>query len=207
MTANKRSKNLWSRFARESKRTERRILIRWIRFARRHRQSNWLPVALFAILFMDGFVFVIPSTLLLVGAVTISPKRWLFFAAIFVVAVGLNNTVTYYIGRLIPLDEILYWVHAASIESFWNSAKEAIREYGKYASFVGGLAGLPTQMIMMVIGAADRQGTDELVLKTSMEVALFYGCIGHAIKVLVICGATRYGWVKLERKIGGSAEI
>lgn len=197
-----RKKEFWSRISRELRRAERRVLVGWVRFAKQHRHSNRLPFVLFLLMFIDGFVLIIPSMLIMVAATTISPKRWWFFSFIFVVAVTLNNLLTYYIGRSIPVDQIIYWLKFASVEELWFSAKEAIQSYGKYATFLGALIGLPTQVITMIVGAADRQvGVLGAPIHTSMEAALGYGALGHALKIFVLCGLVRYGWVRLERKI------
>lgn len=192
--------------ARSLKHAEKKILIGWIRFARRHRESNRLPVFLFLLLFFDAFVMVIPSMVLTAAAVTISPRRWLMYAAIFVTAVICNNTVSYFLGRLFPVEQILAVVDWMGLGQLWFAAEEAILSYGKFATLPGGLLGLPTQLITMIIGVADSQAYySGRAMSASLEEALFYGAIGHGIKMIVICGLVRYGWIKLERKYGGAS--
>ena len=144
---------------------------------------------------------VIPSMVLTAAAVTITPRRWWLFAITFTAATACNNYVTYWMGRLVPDQQILNFVMYVGIEDLWFAAETAIREYGKFANLPGGLLGLPTQLVTMIIGIADSQAmfmNDGI--KASIGPAIFYGVIGHGIKMFVICGLVRYGWVKLERK-------
>src|SRR5690606_28713751 len=105
------------------------IFISWLRFSRRHRHSRRLPIIYFLLLYLDGFVMVIPSTLCMVTCITISPARWLFFSLIFPVAATLNNATTYLLGTLVPYDTLVSVIHFFSLELFWQQASEAIHKY------------------------------------------------------------------------------
>jgi membrane protein YqaA with SNARE-associated domain len=143
------------KFSRVLKRTERKVLIAWIRFAKKHRQSSRLPALLFLLLFMDGFVMVIPSLVCLVAAVTISPSRWLLFGSLATIAATLNNISTYFLGRVLPSGTLEHLVNYVGLSSMWNEAQLSIHKYGPFSSFVGALLGLPTQMITALVGISD----------------------------------------------------
>jgi membrane protein YqaA with SNARE-associated domain len=183
------------------KRAERRVMVGWIRFAQKHRESQILPFALFALLFMDGFLVVIPSMICLVAAVMISPQRWILFAFIFALATAANNSATYVLGRVIPQETLFAFVDSVGLEPLWDSARVAIKHYGSYATLIGALFGLPTQLITMLIGIADtntlRKG---LEFTSSFASAILFAGLGHGIKAFVVSALTRYGWVKLEKK-------
>jgi membrane protein YqaA with SNARE-associated domain len=192
----------WARFNRALKHTEKKILVGWMRFAKKHRDSQKLPVFLFLLLFLDAFVLVIPSMLLCAAAVTISPRRWIFFGALFVAATVCNNSVAYYMGRILPAAELNMLFEFLHLDFAWQLAHEAILDYGKYATLIGGIASLPTQLIMALIGLANSQveigGTG---VNIPFGVAIAFVALGHGIKIWTFCGLIRYGWVKLERRI------
>lgn len=193
--------SLRKKISKSMQRAEKRVLIAWIRFARVHRHSKRLIVILFTLLYLDAFVMVIPSMLITAVAVTISPKRWWIFALTFVIATACNNYTTYWIGRLIPDKQILEIVHMVGIQDLWASAENAIRQYGRFANLPGGLFGLPTQLVTMIIGIADSQAMyGKTGIQASIEPALIFGAIGHGIKIFVTCGLVRFGWLKLEKK-------
>ena len=181
---------------------EKKILIAWIRFARAHRESRRLPIFLTLLLFLDAFVIIIPSILLTCAAITITPRRWMLFIGCFVLAVMANNLVAYEIGRFFPARDIHYIVNFLGVQNLWESAEAAIRQYGKFATFIGALAGLPTQLITIMIGIADAQA---LLLNRSeppsIGAAILFCGVGHGIKMFLIGGLVRFGWVKLERKV------
>ena len=181
---------------------EKKILIAWIRFARAHRESRRLPVILTLLLFLDAFIIIIPSLLLTCAAITITPRRWMLFIGCFVFAVMANNLVTYEIGRVLPASDIHYIVNFLGAQNLWESAEGAIRSYGKFATFFGALAGLPTQLITMMIGIADAQAIylNRFEHHSILAAILFCGA-GHGIKMFLIGGLVRFGWVKLERQV------
>lgn len=194
--------NKWKRIIRHS---EKKILVGWIRFARAHRDSNKLPFFLFILLFLDAFMIVIPSMVLTAAAVTITPRRWKLFAFCFIGATVLNNFFTYFLGRHVPVAELFNFMSWVGIESLWEAAEDAIRNYGKYATLIGGLIGLPTQLITMIIGVADSQAVFlGKEIKASIGPALFFAGLGHGLKIFCLCGLVRYGWVKLEKKFESS---
>lgn len=184
------------------KRGERRVLVEWIRFARRHRNSHWLPLGLFGLLFVDAFVLVIPSLLCVAAAITISPKRWIYFCLLFGFATVCNNTVTYYVGRMLPAATIVEFFQSNSLMVMWEAAEGAIRDYDYYATFFGAILSLPTQVMTLIIGM-----TDASVLRNNPEATsnlarvMLFVFMGHSIKVFALGAVFRYGWVKLERKV------
>ncbi|MBN8554784.1 MAG: hypothetical protein J0L93_05005 [Deltaproteobacteria bacterium] len=187
------------------KRVERKILVKWIRFAHAHQDSHWLPVFLFIALFLDGFLMVIPSIVCLIVAVTISPRRWLLFAMILSVAMTLNNVLTYLLGRYLPTDWILTHIQNLNLEPLWNRANHAILDYGVYAGFLGAIAGLPTQLMTAIMGIADAHHTVDASIGPARSIflpAILFVFMGHLLKGLVIAILTRYGWLKLEKKFG-----
>jgi hypothetical protein len=185
------------------KRLSKKVLFKYIRFARRHHNSHRLPLFLFLFLFLDGFVMVVPSILLLIASVTISPARWFLFGSIFALAGTLNNTVVYFICRWISPDTLVHLIEKFQLENLWQSAERALHHYGSYAAFVGTIIGLPVQMIMAAIGIADEQllSVDPTASSTFVKTILF-AATGHVIKGIAVAGLTRFGWVKLESKIG-----
>lgn len=184
------------------KRVERKLLIRWMRFAQAHRNSHRLPFGLFLILLADGFVMVIPSTLCLMAAVTISPARWFLFGSLATLAAFSNNLITYFLGRILPsgtLESLVQWAHLGQL---WNSAHEAIHNYGPFAAFIGSLTGLPTQMITALIGISDGEVMrSQIGISSSLVKVASFVLIGHGLKSITIAALTRYGWVRLERKL------
>lgn len=167
----------------------------------KHRNSSWLGIGLFITLFMDGFMMIIPSTLCLIAAVTISPFRWMTFGMIFAVAATLNNGMTYWVGRLIPVQEIVDRLHWIGIQAMLDRSAEALQAYGPFATFISALLGLPAQMVTLLVGAADAKlFHDYTGMSSSFLIAMIFSFSGHFIKAMAIAGLTRYGWVKLERK-------
>lgn len=199
----------WAKFNRKLKHAEKKILVGWMRFAKKHRDSEKLPIYLFLLLFLDAFVLVIPSMLLCAAAVTISPRRWFFFGFLFVSATVCNNSVAYFIGRILPAAHLQALFEFLHLDFALELARDAILDYGKYATLIGGLASLPTQVIMALIGLANSQAelasTVEVAHRIPFWVAICFVAIGHAIKIWVFCGLIRYGWVKLERRITAKA--
>lgn len=184
-------------------RFERKVLVAWIRFARRHRTSNRLPIVLFFILFLDGFLIVIPSSVCVVAAITISPARWFLFGTIFAVGGTLNCTVTYFIGRLIPAESILATISYFHLDHLWQSAQQALHQHGPFAAFIGALIGLPTQMITMILGIADEQALKGSPDATTVFLqAIAFVLLGNAIKAYAISFLARFGWLRLEKKYG-----
>jgi len=196
-----RAKKTFGSIGQKLRRAERRILVAWIRYAQKNRHSLWLPFVLFGILFLDGFLIVIPSMLLLVAATTISPQRWALFAFIFAVAVAGNNALTYLVGRHLPLESIMSVVDFFNLNMMWESAQAALHRHGSLATFFGALIGLPTQMITALIGLADAGVMrDDSLAKSTFWQALSFSLCGHFIKAFALAGLTRFGWVRLERK-------
>lgn len=184
------------------KRIERLVLVWWIRFARKHRNSHLLPLGLFGLLFLDAFVIVIPSLLCLAAAITISPKRWWFFALLFGFATVCNNSVTYWFGRMMPADVIVEFFHSGSFKILWETAEQAIRDYGYFATFFGALLSLPTQVMTLIMGMTDASVLRaDPTLESSFFRILVFVFLGHTIKVMIFSAVIRYGWVKLEKKI------
>ncbi len=184
------------------KRIERRLLVKWIRFAQAHRESNILPLALFMILFLDGFVIFIPSALCLIAATMISPHRWILFGILFAVATTSNCVALYFVGRIVPIDQVIALFAHFNIEWMWDSATEALRHYGPYATFVGAIIGLPTQLIMALIGAADASALSEGQIGNQFVLATSLTFSGQIIKSMTFAGLTRFGWVRLEKRFG-----
>jgi hypothetical protein len=190
------------RFSRWFKHAEKRVLVGYIRYARAHRESNKLPLILFLLLFFDAFVMVIPSMLLTAAAVTITPRKWKLFAGLFVIAVVANNAVTYVMGKWLPNSFILKVVENMGITPLWESALNAILDYGKYATLVGGFFPLPTQLVTMIIGMAESQSLQLGVERAPhIGVALAFAAVGHGIKIYVFAALVRYGWVKFEQRV------
>jgi len=180
---------------------EQRILVRWIRFARRHRSSEKLPFYLAGFVFLDAFVLFVPSTLLTALAVTISPKRWLTFVFSFCLAIFLANFTFYLVGRVLPPEQLLEFIQFLKLESLWDSAADAVRNYGAYATFIGSLLGLPTQYVMALIGISDSQALFLGDLeRPSVIAALTLLFLGHLIKIGLFCLLVQKGWMKIERK-------
>ncbi len=202
------SNGKFSTIARKMKRAEKKVLIGYIRYARAHRDSNRLPLVLFILLFLDAFLMIIPSMLLTAAAVTITPKRWKLFAFLFILAVTLNNTVTYFMGLLMPANLIFSIVDNMGIVPLWESALQAVLQYGKYATFLGGFLPMPTQLVTMIIGMAEKQSQIMGITQPpSILVALVYGALGHGVKIFVFAGLVRFGWVKLEQKIAAKNPV
>jgi len=191
-------------------RMERKVLVWWIRYAQDHRYSKNLPIVLFLLLFMDAFVMVIPSMLLLIGATMISPQRWWLFGILFGVATACNNAVTYQIGRMVPPEVILHFLSyfefgVVDMTELWNSARAALKSYGPFATFVGAIMSLPTQFITALIGIADARSQEMEFISSSFWPAILYAFLGHTVKSFVVAGLTRFGWVKLEKKFAKDA--
>lgn len=202
-----RTRSVLASIWRGLQRAERRVLVAWIRYAKKNRESNILPLLLFSLLFIDAFVLVIPSMVLVAVSITIQPRRWVFFSFLFVLAVVANNSTTYWMGRLLPPDLIFSWVQTIQADFLWQQAVEAIAEYGKYATLIGGVMPLPTQLVTMLMGMADAQRLHMADLhllanapKANLGEALIFGAIGHGVKILVFSAVVRFGWVKLEKK-------
>lgn len=190
-----------SSLSKKIRRLERRVMVAWIRFARRHRDSHILPIALFFIIFFDGFVMIIPATVILIAAITISPRRWVLFSILFALAATLNNAATYFIGRHISPQFILNLVSTFHVEILWTEAQEALQQYGPSGAFIGAMIGLPTQMMTALIGMADaRSALDSIVPTSTFAHAISMVFVGHTIKCHLIAGLTKFGWVRLEKK-------
>lgn len=142
----------------------------------------------------------IPSTLFLMAAVTISPKRWKLFAFLFPVAATLNNTVTYILGRIFPHEAFLSFITAVGLDGFWGEAVDAVHKYGSWATFIGTLVGLPTQMITALIGLADASSSTDHAGRASIVLALSLVFLGQSIKCSIIASLVRFGWLKFEKK-------
>jgi hypothetical protein len=184
------------------KRFQKRSIVAWVRFARRHRESNILPVVLFLVLFIDGFIVMLPSMIFTGVAVTISPRRWWLFAVIFVTAAALNNYAVYWVGMLLPAEMIWSFIEGMGLESVYESAEKALGSYGPWAALVGAAISLPTQMITLLVGMADAQSTlAGREAGVAIGRVLFLATTGHLIKMLVFCSVIRYGWVRLEAKV------
>lgn len=192
---------------RRLRRLETRVLVAWVRYAKKNRQSQALPVVLFGLLYLDAFVMIIPSSLLVAASITIQPSRWLFFAGLFVLAILANHSSIYILGRVLPPEWISFWVDLFRLEFMFEAALQAITDYGKYATLLGGFLPLPTQLIMLILGLADTQRlyladlelNGEIPPTSSME-AILFACIGHGIKITIFALIVRFGWMKLERK-------
>lgn len=187
-------------------RTSLKILIAWIRFSHRHSESPKLPLFLFLFLIADGFVMVIPSILLLIASITISPRRWGIFGIIFATAATLNNALVYLICRLVSPDEIVLFVERFHLEDFWQSAERALHTYGSWAAFIGAIIGLPTQMVLGLIGVADAQTLRaDPTSHSTFVIAISFAFFGHLIKGIAIAGLSRFGWIRLEKKVQARA--
>jgi len=198
-------------FFRWLRRREKIILVAYVRYARAHRESNRLPFVLFLLLFLDAFLLVIPSMALTATAVTITPKRWKLFSSIFVLAVLLNNLATYSLGKLLPAKLIVSTIHYLDglwflnwlgIIDLWQNALQAVTKYGAFATFIGGLSSLPTQVITMIIGMAETQSKFlGLTEKHSITIALVGLVLGQGIKIFIFSAVIRFGWLKIEKKV------
>jgi len=199
----KRPKIKTSQLGNKIKRWERQFLVAWIRYSQAHRHSNRLPILLFCLLFLDGFVMFIPSSFLLIASVTISPQRWSFFGLLFAAATFLNNICTYMIARYFPPDFIMEAIKFFNAEYLWTKAQEALESYGAYATFVGSFISLPTQMMTAIMGIADSQafGTAPILGDVILPAVLFV-LLGNAIKGLALGALARFGWIRMERKFG-----
>lgn len=180
------------------KKIERNVLASWIKFSRRHRKSNRLPVFFGILIFFDGFVMVIPGTLCMIACITISPRRWWLFGLLFPAAAFANNAVTYFLGRIVPHEFFLKIVDTFGIEAFWQSAVNAIRDYGPWATFLGAIFSLPTQMITALIGLADSQAVMVEGARPSIGLALILVFFGHLVKTSIISYMTYIGRMKIE---------
>ncbi len=180
------------------RRLERKTIVAWIRFARRHQDSRRLPFALFALIFLDGFVVFIPSVVLAVASTTISPRRWYVFALVFALASTANNAVTYWLGKSLPLETIMSGISMFHLEILWQSAQSALQKYGSYATIFGAIIGLPTQLITALIGISDvgviREGPSPFLS------AIGFAALGHTIKGSIVTGITRIGWIKIKKR-------
>lgn len=195
------------KFKRRLRHAEKKVLLHYVRYARKHRDSHRLPIALFVLLFFDAFLVVIPSMLLTAAAITITPRKWKLFASIFVIAALANHYVMYLLGKTLPQHWILQVIDHMGMSTLWSSALQAVLDYGRYATLVGGLFPLPTQLITLSIGMAESQTLQlGIVERPSIGLALFFAVIGHSIKIFIFAALVRYGWVKLERKVAPKAE-
>ena len=196
-----------SRLGMAFKRFERRFLVSWVRFSHEHHESHVLPFVLFFLLFLDGFIMVIPSSLCLIVAITISPERWLLFGFLFASASFLNNSVTYFIGRLFPPDVIMGVTDFFHMSKLWDVAKDTLHDYGSWACLIGALTSLPTQLMTALIGLSDSERIphDQFVSSTFIQ-AVILVFVGHGIKSLIIAGLTRYGWITMEKRFGREAD-
>jgi len=196
-----------SRLAMAFKRVERRFLVSWIRFSHLHHDSHVLPFVLFFVLFIDGFVVVVPSTFCLIVAITISPERWALFGFLFAFASAANNTVTYIVGRLLPTEKILSIIEYFNMQHMWQIATEWLQDYGPLATFLGAIISLPTQMMTALIGIADSNNlSQDNFVSSSIIQAIIFVFIGHGLKSILIAALTRYGWIKLEKRFGKEAD-
>jgi membrane protein DedA with SNARE-associated domain len=191
------------RISHKLQRLSLKILVWWIRFGHRHQNSHRLPVFLFFFLILDGFLVVIPSILLVIASITISPRRWKLFGLLFTFAATINNIMAYALGRILSPDTIVSLIEKFHFEEAWHSAERALHDYGAYAAFLGALVGLPTQLVMILIGIADAQMllTGDFSSSSFLQSILF-AFLGHLIKGVTIAALTRFGWLKLEKKYG-----
>lgn len=185
------------------KRLERRILTRWVRFAKAHRHSSRVPFILFLILFLDGFLVFIPSLVCVIAATTISPHRWLLYGLLMPLAATCNNTIIYLMAKHFPSEWTMQLVGMFGLDLFWDSAREALQNYGPFATFIGALIGLPTQLMMALIGFSELKSpeTAHQIFGATFLAAISIGLVGHCLKSLTVTAITRFGWMKLENKI------
>jgi membrane protein DedA with SNARE-associated domain len=197
----------FSKFITKLKRKEKKLLLAWIRFSRDHRDSSRLPLVFFILLFVDGFVMIVPSIVCLIAAVTITPKKWSLFAGLAVVASILNNVVIYFIARMVPVNLILHVITTFKLDLLWIKAKEYLAAYGSFSTFMTSMLGLPTQMVTALIGMTDAEIFKGHFAQTSTLFihAAFFAFLGSSLKLFCVAGAVRFGWVKLEKKFGKEA--
>lgn len=184
------------------KRLQKRFIVAWVRFARKHRESNILPVGLFIILFIDGFVVMFPSMIITGAAVTISPHRWWLFALIFVTAYTVTNVLIYQLGMILPAEFILHAIEVLNLQTVYESAEHALLDYGPWAAFLGAAISLPVQMITLMVGMTDGQAVlAGREISASATKLITLAGLGHLVKMVVYCSIIRYGWQKLEAKV------
>ncbi len=184
------------------KKIEKKIFSVWMEFSHRHHSSIFLPLALFFLLYVDGFVMVIPSLLCLIAAVTISPERWVSLGLIAATASATNNATTYLIGRFLPPKMIDHLISSWGLENLWLKAQTALSHYGPFATFIATIFSLPSQFVTAIIGLADAERMrGNPGVSSSFLLAIFFAFIGSSIKCLIVAGLTRYGWVSLEKKL------
>lgn len=135
-------------------------------------------------------------------SVTLSPFRWPIFAVIYIIASTLNNVMMYVLGRLLSASLILELIQFLHMEMLWEKAQEALHAYGPFATFIGSLVGLPTQMMAALIGIADKHQfiSDGTVSTTGLK-ALAFVFLGQTLKAFVVSGFIRFGWLKVERRL------
>lgn len=137
--------------------------------------------------FIDLFILVIPTDALLVGAVILHPKQWLYIALLVALGSALGSAVFAEVIHHHGLPFLLHLKPGIDQTSVWLWSKNLMEKWGDWALFgislspiiqhpavaMGTLAGMATSRIFLVIFAA-----------RTLKYSLFAWLASHAPRVL-----------------------
>src|SRR3989344_3242605 len=111
-------------------------LKRWFTFLQKYADRWWYAPAMGALAAADLFLIVIPTDGLLISAVMLAPRRWIYTA----VAVTLGSSLgTILLGLLIQqhgLPFLLHIVPGIEQSSVWTWTNNLMDEWGTWAVFI-----------------------------------------------------------------------
>lgn len=158
-----------------------------MRRLQKHADKWWYPPLIGLFAFADLFILVVPTDAILISAVMISPRRWLYTG--FMVALGsaLGAVALTLLLRLLGLPWLLHFYPHLNQTKSWQTATHLVESWGGWGLFGIALSPLP-QHAAIAVGAITGLGIP-LIFSTvlagrSIKYIGFSYLASHAPKVL-----------------------
>lgn len=108
----------------------------WVRFFQRYSSRWWYAPAISLLAFADLFLVVIPTDGLLVSAVMLSPRRWLYTAALVSLGSSLGAAALAYVLSRHGLSFLLHVSPGIEQSHAWVWTNHLMSEWGAWALFL-----------------------------------------------------------------------
>lgn len=144
-----------------------KTLKRWFTVLQRYSNRWWYAPAIGLLAFADLFLIVIPTDGLLVSAVMLSPRRWIYAAVVVSIGSSLGAYALAYVIHLHGLPFLLHLSPGIDQSSAWTWTSQLMSEWGTWGVFLialsplmqhpaialAALAGMPESKIFAVVFA------------------------------------------------------
>lgn len=123
----------------------------------KYRERPWYLPLMAALVFVDVFIIVIPSEILLVKTVMLKPKRWILSATTFISASAAGAALLAFFARHFGEAWLQSVLGERIFETpFWNQTLEILEKYGWWGLAFIAFSPLPQQPAVALFGLAHR---------------------------------------------------